>query len=74
VEAKLAPVMRAGRRLLRLFESHPGYCHAALATPLGWRVFTRFCRGDTDLAAVLNRRSVRSALAVFAGSGVDRPA
>jgi geranylgeranyl reductase family protein len=65
VESELAPEMKAGRRLLRLFEIHPGYCHTALATPPGWRFFSRFCRGETDLAAVVNRRSVRSALALF---------
>jgi geranylgeranyl reductase family protein len=65
VETQLAPVMRAGRRLLRLFEAHPGYCHAALATPPGWRVFSGICRGDTDLAAVIDRRTVRSALAML---------
>lgn len=65
VESTLAPVMRAGRRLLRLFESHPSACHAALATPPGWRFFARFCRGESDLAEVMHRRSVRAAVAVL---------
>ncbi len=65
VETQLAPVMDAGRRLLRLFEAHPGYCHAALATPPGWRVFSNICRGETDLATVVGRRTVRSALAML---------
>jgi geranylgeranyl reductase family protein len=67
VESTLAPAMRAGRRLLRLFEKHPGACHAALATPPGWRFFTRFCRGDSDLADIIDRPSVRAALALLAG-------
>jgi geranylgeranyl reductase family protein len=74
VEAQLVPLMRAGRRLLRLFEAHPGYWHAALATPPGWRLFSRFCRGDTDLAAFLDRRWVRSAMALFARPGLDQSA
>jgi hypothetical protein len=65
VEATLAPVMRAGRRLLRMFEAHPAACHTALATPAGWRFFARFCRGESDLAGVMHRRSVRAALALL---------
>jgi geranylgeranyl reductase family protein len=65
VESNLAPAMRAGARLLRLFESHPGACHAALATPPGWRIFARFCRGETDLAQVLRKPTVRAALAAL---------
>jgi geranylgeranyl reductase family protein len=65
VESTLAPVMRAGRRLLRLFEAHPGSCHAALSTQPGWRFFARFCRGESDLAGVMHRRSVRAALALL---------
>jgi flavin-dependent dehydrogenase len=65
VEATLAPVMAAGRRLLRLFQAHPGACHAALATPPGWGIFTSICRGGADLAAVAGRRSVRLALGLL---------
>ena len=63
VESTLAPEMAAGRRLLRVFERHPRACHAVLATPLGWRVFARICRGETDLAAVARHGLVRPALA-----------
>jgi flavin-dependent dehydrogenase len=66
VESTLAPVMAAGRRLLRLFEAHPGACHAALATPPGWRIFAAVCRGEADLAEIVGRLSVRSALALLA--------
>jgi geranylgeranyl reductase family protein len=62
VESTLAPAMATGRRLLRLFEGHPGACHAALATPPGWRIFAAFCRGEVDFAEVSKRRSVRAAL------------
>ena len=65
VKSALAPAMAAGRRLLRLFEAHPGACHAAVATPPGWRIFAAFCRGDADLAAIARRRSVRAALALL---------
>jgi geranylgeranyl reductase family protein len=66
VESTLAPVMAAGRRLLRLFEAHPGACHAAVATPPGWQLFSAVCRGELDLAQVVRRRSVRGALALLA--------
>ncbi|MBX6749692.1 MAG: geranylgeranyl reductase family protein [Micromonosporaceae bacterium] len=65
VESTLAPVMAAGRRLLRLFEAHPGACHAAVGTPPGWRLFSAVCRGELDLAEVVRRRSVRAALALL---------
>jgi hypothetical protein len=57
--------MSAGRRLLKLFERHPGSCHAALAARPGWTIFARICRGETDLAEVVGRRSVRAALALL---------
>jgi geranylgeranyl reductase family protein len=66
VESVLGPTMRAGRRLLRLFERHPGACHAALRTPPGWRVFSRLCRGESDLSDVVDRLPVRAALTVLA--------
>jgi geranylgeranyl reductase family protein len=65
VESTLGPAMAAGRTLLRLFERRPAVCHTALATPPGWRIFARFCRGETDLAEVVGRRSVRAALAML---------
>jgi flavin-dependent dehydrogenase len=68
VRARLAPSMNAGRRLLRVFERHPAYCHAALRTPPGWRVFRRFCRGEADLASIVERRPVRAALALMTQS------
>ncbi len=65
VESTLTPVMAAGRRLLSLFEAHPGACHAALATRPGWQIFSAVCRGEADLAQVVRRVSVRSALALL---------
>jgi flavin-dependent dehydrogenase len=66
VESSLAPAMAAGRRLLRFFEAHPGTCHAAMRAPGAARVFARICRGESDLAAEADRRSVRVALALLA--------
>ena len=66
VESTLAPVMAAGRRLLRVFERHPRAFHAAVATPPGWRIFARICRGETDLAVVARRSLLRPALALLA--------
>jgi geranylgeranyl reductase family protein len=66
VESTLAPAIATGRRLLRLFEGHPGAFHAALATRPGWRIFAAFCRGEVEFAEVAQRRSVRAALALLA--------
>ena len=66
VESSLVPIMTAGRRLLRLFEAHPGACHAAVATPPGWRIFAGVCRGDADLVQVTRRFYIRAALTLLA--------
>ncbi|MBO3740774.1 geranylgeranyl reductase family protein, partial [Actinoplanes sp. NEAU-H7] len=65
----LAPEMAAGRRLLSLFGRHPGLVHAVLASPLGWRAFTRFCQGDFSMARVLRRRAVDGAVSLLGGGG-----
>jgi geranylgeranyl reductase family protein len=62
----LLPEMRAGHRLLAAFARHPGAFHAALATPPGWRAFTRFCRSGTTFAATVERRPVRWAVRTLA--------
>ncbi|MDY7087070.1 MAG: geranylgeranyl reductase family protein [Actinomycetota bacterium] len=65
VAAELAPEMAAGRRLLGGFSRLPGVVHAAMATPLGWRAFESFCRGDLSMARVIKRPGVRALLALF---------
>ena len=65
VQQTLVPVMRAGRRLLAAFSRYPGAFHGALATPPGWRVFRRFCAGETSLDSLLERLPVRAALALL---------
>lgn len=65
VQARLGVEMSAGRELLAAFRAHPGLFHAMLATPLGWRVFTDFCRGRTSLDRVVQRRPVRLALSML---------
>jgi geranylgeranyl reductase family protein len=65
VHAQLGPVMRAGRRLLTMYERHPSALHAALVSPLGWSWFARFCRGEVTFDRIVRRRAVRAALAVM---------
>ena len=65
VRAELLPEMLAGRRLLRGFSRHPHLMHTAFATPLGWRAFTSFCRGDLAMADVVRRPAIRLALDVL---------
>jgi len=54
--------MRAGRRMLAAFARHPGAFHAALATPPGWRRFSRFCRGESSVADLAGGLPVRWAV------------
>jgi geranylgeranyl reductase family protein len=62
VEAQLAPAMRAGRRLLDTFSRRPGLFHTVLRTPPGWRMFERFCLGETSFEHTVERLPVRTAL------------
>jgi geranylgeranyl reductase family protein len=65
VQRTLGPPMRAGRRLLAAFGRHPGAFHTVLASPLGWRTFRRWCRGETTFDRSVERLPVRAALAVL---------
>ncbi|MEU4419547.1 geranylgeranyl reductase family protein [Actinoplanes sp. NPDC024001] len=67
VTGELAPEMAAGRRLLGLFGRHPALVHAAFASPLGWRAFTGFCRGEISMARVLRHRVLRAAVSMLGG-------
>jgi geranylgeranyl reductase family protein len=62
VQAALAPAMRAGRRLLATFSRRPTLFHNMLRTPPGWRMFERFCRGETSFERSVERFPVRTAL------------
>ncbi|MFI7026618.1 geranylgeranyl reductase family protein [Micromonospora sp. NPDC049900] len=66
VAQRLVPSMRAGYRLLDAFARRPEILHAAIATPPGWRAFTRFCRGRAGFDELVAHRPVRLALAVAA--------
>ncbi len=55
VHRTLAREMDAGRRILALFTRHPGIVHAGVASGPGWRVFTRFCRGELAFPALVER-------------------
>ncbi|MDW3847916.1 geranylgeranyl reductase family protein [Micromonospora sp. BRA006-A] len=65
VDRRLTPEMRAGYRLLEVFERRPDVFHTMLASPPGWRMFVRFCQGRASFAEVLDRRPVRAGLALL---------
>ncbi len=66
VLAELAPEVRAGARLLGLFERHPRLVHLVLARSLiGARLFVAVCRGDKTLAGILRNRFAQLALRLF---------
>ncbi len=65
VNRSLIPEMLAGQRLLAAFARHPGSFHAALATPPGWRAFSRFCHSDSAFAGTVERLPVRLAVAAL---------
>ena len=67
VTRDLVPEMAAGRRLLRVFARHPRLVHAAMATPLGWRAFESFCRGELSMADVVRRPAIRIAINLLGG-------
>ncbi len=55
VKHSLVPEMDAGRRILALFTRHPAIVHAGVASAPGWRVFTKFCRGELAFPALVKR-------------------
>ncbi|MGC5022814.1 geranylgeranyl reductase family protein [Micromonospora sp. DT47] len=65
VRDQLAPSMRAGHRLLEVFERRPDVFHALLATPAGWRMFVGFCQGRASFDRALTRAPVRAGLALL---------
>jgi geranylgeranyl reductase family protein len=65
VRDSLVPEMDAGRRILAAFARYPRAFHAALASPPGWRSFTKFCLGEAAFAVTARRLPVRVALAVM---------
>lgn len=52
---QLIPEMDAGGKILAAFTRHPGVVHTGLATSTGWRVFSKFCRGELALPSLTNR-------------------
>ena len=65
VREHLVPDMLVGRRLLRAYEKHPHVVHAAMASPLGWRAFMAFCRGELQMAHTLERPWIRALVGVL---------
>ncbi|MEV4483930.1 geranylgeranyl reductase family protein [Micromonospora coxensis] len=65
VRERLVPSMRAGHRLLEVFERRPDVFHALLATPAGWSMFVRFCQGRASFDRTLSHAPVRAALALL---------
>lgn len=61
IEETLGPEMAAGRRLLEVYVRHPNLVHASMATPLGWRAFQAFCRGELSMARVLRSPGIHAA-------------
>ena len=71
---ELVPEMIAGRRLLQVFAKHPALVHAAMATPLGWRAFESFCRGELSMARVIHRPGIHAAVTLLGGRLPNQPA
>jgi flavin-dependent dehydrogenase len=67
VARELVPEMIAGRRLLDVYARHPMLVHGAMATPLGWRAFQAFCRGELSMARVVRRPGIRAAVSLLGG-------
>jgi hypothetical protein len=61
------PEMTAGRHLLEVYVRHPNLVHASMATPLGWRAFQAFCRGELSMARVLRSSGIHAAVRMLGG-------
>jgi geranylgeranyl reductase family protein len=69
VHEHLVPEMAAGRRLLQVHARHPHLVHATMASPLGWRAFTAFCRGELSMAEVVRRPGIHAAVTLLGRTG-----
>jgi geranylgeranyl reductase family protein len=65
VGRELVPQMRAGRRLLDVFERRQWALHHALGTPPGFALFSRFCQGTLGFDELMRLRPIRAMLAVL---------
>jgi len=65
VYQRLVPEMDAGRRVVAAFSRHPAVVHAGLRTSAGWRVFTKFCRGELALPALTEHPFLGVAISVM---------
>ncbi|MEV0720150.1 geranylgeranyl reductase family protein [Asanoa sp. NPDC050611] len=65
IDAALGAEMRAGRRLMATFTKRPWAFHAVLASPPGWRMFRRWCRGETTFDALIEKLPIKVALALL---------
>lgn len=74
VVLELGQEMDAGRLFLRAFTANRQAFHGfVVSIPGGWRLFTRLVGGQTTLAAQLDRRVVRWALAALTATPPVRP-
>jgi hypothetical protein len=72
VLTELEPDIRAGERMLHLFEHHPGLIHAFLGySGVGGRLFLDVCRGRKTIGGILAGRVARAAL-FLVGRGARR--
>jgi geranylgeranyl reductase family protein len=69
IHEHLVPEMAAGRRLLRIHARHPHLVHATMASPLGWRAFSAFCRGELSMADVVRRPGIHAAVTLLGRTG-----
>jgi geranylgeranyl reductase family protein len=65
VHQRLVPEMDAGRRVLAAFSRHPAVMHAGLATSPGWRVFSKFCRGELAWPSLTDRPLLGTAITLM---------
>ena len=69
VHEHLVPEMAAGHRLLQVHARHPHLVHATMASPVGWRAFTAFCRGELSMAEVVRRPGIHAAVTLLGRAG-----
>ena len=63
---ELDPDIRAGERLLRVFERYPAIVHLFLGrSAVGTRLFIQVCRGTSTLGTIVKNRWARAALAAL---------
>jgi len=74
ITSTLAPEMQAGQAFMQAFKRHPLAFHLALIlVPQAWTLFASVISGQTSIATITSRPTIRIALKLLSAQGASPP-